>query len=113
MTPAGSRGFGHDTVFHTSGPDAVSCMQAIIAPLGAYLPWSRLLINMLKSKISGIDSSTGGVVATGSIRHEGAALPVLPPDQAHAHLGMRMRLTGDLSQEKARAAHAVRLRLSA
>ena len=40
-------------------------------------------------------------------------MPVLLPDQAHAHLGMRMRLTGDLAQEKARVAHEVRLRLSA
>ena len=38
---------------------------------------------------------------------------MLLPDQAHAHLGMRMRLTGDLAQEKARVTHEVRLRLSA
>lgn len=113
LTPAGSSGFADDTVFHTSGPDAVSCMQAIIAPVGAYLRWSGLLINMLKSKISGIDNSTGGVVATDSIRYEGAAFPVLLPDQAHKHLGMRMTLTGDFSQEKARVTDEMRLRLSA
>ena len=88
-------------------------MQAIIAPVGAYLRWSGLLINMLKSKISGIDNSTGGVVATDSIRYEGAAFPVLLPDQAHKHLGMRMTLTGDFSQEKARVTDEMRLRLSA
>ena len=60
MTPAGSSGFADDTVFHTSGPDAVPRMQAIIAPVGAYLRWSGLLINMPKSKISAIDFSTGG-----------------------------------------------------
>ena len=113
MTPAGSSGFADDTVFHTSGPDAVPRMQAIIAPVGAYLRWSGLLINMLKSKISAIDYSTGKVVATDSIRHDGAAFPVLLPDQAHKHLGMRMSLTGDFSQEKARVTGEMRLRLSA
>jgi hypothetical protein len=88
-------------------------MQAIVAPVGAYLRWSGLLINMLKSKISAIDYSTGGVVATDSIQHDGAAFPVLPPDQAHKHLGMRMTLTGDFSQEKARVTDEMRLRLSA
>ena len=112
-TPAGSSGFADDTVFHTSGPDAVSCMQAIIAPVGAYLKWSGLLINVLKSKISAIDNSTGGVVATDSIRHEGAAFPVLLPDQAHKHLGVRLTLTGDFSREKARVTDDMRLRLSA
>jgi hypothetical protein len=113
MTPAGSSGFADDTVFHTSGPDAVPRMQAIIAPVGAYLRWSGLLINMLKSKISAIDYSTGKVVATDSIRHDGAAFPALLPDQAHKHLGMRMSLTGDFSQEKARVTGEMRLRLSA
>ena len=113
LTPAGSSGFADDTVFHTSGPDAVPRMQAIIAPVGAYLRWSGLLINVLKSKISAIDYSTGGVVATDSIRHDGAVFPVLLPDQAHKHLGMRMTLTGDFSQEKARVTDEMRLRLSA
>ncbi len=48
LTPAGSSGFTDDTVFHTSGPDAVPRMQAIVAPAGAHLRWSELLINMLK-----------------------------------------------------------------
>ena len=113
LTPAGSSGFADDTVFHTSGPDAVACMQAIIAPVGAYLKWSGLLINVLKSKVSAIDNSTGGVVATDSIRHEGATFPVLLPDQAHKHLGVRLTLTGDFSQEKARVTDEMRLRLSA
>ena len=91
---------GNPTVFHTSEPDAVPRMQAIIGPIGAYLRWSGLLINMLKSKISAIDFSTGGWVAIDSIRHKDAAFPVLLPDQAHKHLGMRMSLTGDFSQEK-------------
>jgi hypothetical protein len=68
---------------------------------------------MLRSKISAVDYSTGGVVATDSIRHDGAAFPVLLPDQAHKHLGMRMSLTGDFSQEKARVTDEMRLRLSA
>ena len=37
LTPTGSSGFADDTVFHTSGPDAVSSMQTIITPVGAYL----------------------------------------------------------------------------
>ena len=113
LTPAGSSGFADDTVFHTSGPDAVPRMQAIVAPVGAYLRWSGLLINMLKSKISAIDYSTGGVVATDSIQHDGVVFPVLLPDQAHKHLGMRMTLTGDFSQEKARVSDEMRLRLTA
>ena len=88
-------------------------MQAIIAPVGAYLRWSGLLINMPKSKISAIDNSTGGVVATDSIRYEGAPFPVLLPDQAHTHLGMRMTLTGGFSQEKARVTDEMLLRISA
>ena len=48
LTPAGSSGFAANTVFHTSGRDAVPRMQAITAPVGAYLRWSGLLINMPK-----------------------------------------------------------------
>jgi hypothetical protein len=40
LTSAGFSGFAGDTVFHTSGPDAVPRMQAIIAPVGAYVRWS-------------------------------------------------------------------------
>ena len=36
-SPAGSSGFADDTVFHTSGPDAVPRMQAIISPVDVYL----------------------------------------------------------------------------
>ncbi len=53
------------------------------------------------------------MVATDSIRYDGAAFPVLLPDQAHKHLGVRMTLTGDFSQEKARVTDEMRLRLSA
>jgi hypothetical protein len=63
--------------------------------------------------ISAIDYSTRGRVATDSIRHDGAAFPVLLPDQAHKHLRVRMTLTGDFSQEKARVTDEMRLLLSA
>ncbi len=53
------------------------------------------------------------MVATDGIQHDGAAFPVLLPDQAHKHLGMRTTLTGDFSQEKARVTDEMRLRLSA
>jgi hypothetical protein len=113
LTPAGSSGFADDTLFHTSWADAVPCMQAIIAPVCAYLRWICLLINMIN--FSAIDYSPGGSIATDhdSIRHDGAALPVLLPDQAHKHLGMRTTWTGDFSQEKARVTDEIRLRLSA
>jgi hypothetical protein len=105
LTPTGSSGFSDDTVFHMSGPDAVLCIQAIIAPAGVYLLWSGLLINMLKyHKFSAIDNYTGGVVATDSTLHEDTAFPV-QQDQAHKHLGIHMTLTGDFSKEKARFTH--------
>ena len=67
---------------------------------------------MLKSTISAIDNATGRMVATDSIRHDGASFPVLPPDQAHKHLGIRINLTGDFSQERARVTDEMRLRLT-
>jgi hypothetical protein len=68
---------------------------------------------MINSKISAIDYPSRGSVATYSIRHGGAAFPVLLPDPAHKHLGMCMTQTGDFFQEKARVMDEMRLRLSA
>ena len=36
--------------FHTDGTDAVSSMQVIVSPAGAYLTWLGQAVNMLKSK---------------------------------------------------------------
>ena len=51
----GSSDFADDTTFHTDGVDAVSSMQAIVSPVGAYLTWLGQAVNMLKSKISAIN----------------------------------------------------------
>ena len=59
-----------------------------------------LSVNMLISQISAINFATGQMVATDNIRLKGVAFPVLPPNQAHKHLGVSMTLTGDFSQEK-------------
>ena len=37
LTPSGSSGLADDTTFHTDGVNAVSSMQAIVSPAGAYL----------------------------------------------------------------------------
>ena len=50
LDPNGSSGFADDTTFHTDGTDAVSSMQAIVSPAGAYLTWLGQAVNMLKSK---------------------------------------------------------------
>ncbi len=79
LTPSGSSGFADDTTFHTDGVNAVSSMQAIVSPAGAYLTWTGQTVNMLKSKISAIDFATGQMVATDNVKLNGAAFPVQPP----------------------------------
>ena len=59
-----------------------------------------LSVNMLISQISAINFATGQMVATDNIRLKGVAFPVLPPNQAHKHLGVRMTLTGDFSHRR-------------
>lgn len=113
LTPSGSSGFADDTTFHTDGVNAVSSMQAIVSPAGAYLAWTGQAVNMLKSKISAIDFATGQMVATDNVKLNGAAFPVQPPHKALKQLGVRIAMTNDFSEEKAYVIEEMRKRLSA
>jgi hypothetical protein len=58
-------------------------------------------LNMSKSFISAINFATGQAIPTVSITFDGKPFSVLPPDQPHKHLGIRMTLTKDFCVEKA------------
>ena len=113
LTPNGSSGFADDTTFHTDGVNAVSSMQAIVSPAGAYLTWTGQTVNILKSKISAIDFATGQMVATDHIKLNGAAFPVQPPHKALKQLGVRITMTNDFSEEKEYVIAEMKQRLSA
>ena len=55
---------------------------------------------MPKPYIPAIDFSNGQPVATDSITFNGTPFSILPPDQAHKHLGVRMAMTGNFDSEK-------------
>ena len=113
LDPNGSSGFADDTTFHTDGTDAVSSMQAIVSPAGAYLTWLGQAVNMLKSKISAIDFATGQMAATDNIRLNGTAFPVQPPHKALKQLGVRIAMNNDFSEEKEYILKEMSQRLSA
>ena len=91
----GSSGFADDTALHTAGPDAVPAMCYLVTIVGNYLYWVGLTVNMPKSACSAFNFATRQQVATDSITLNGQSFPVLPPDQAHKYLGLRVTLTND------------------
>ena len=98
--PSGSSGFADDTALHTSGSDAIPAMRALVNKIGPLFKWLGMSLNMSKSYISAINFATGRAIPTDSITFDGKPFSVLPPDQAHKHLGIRMTLTGDFRVEK-------------
>jgi ribonuclease HI len=99
--PSGSSGFADDTALHTGGSDAIPAMRALVNSIGPLLKWLGMSLNMSKSYISAINFATGQAIPTVSITFDGKPFSVLPPDQPHKHLGIRMTLTGDFCVEKA------------
>jgi hypothetical protein len=75
-------------------------MAIIVPKAAAYIEWAGMEINVPKSPITAMDIRTGQRVATDSITLRGVPFPVVPPDQSHKHLGLRMALNGDFSDEK-------------
>ncbi len=109
----GSSGFADDTGLHTGGPDAIPAMCVMVTMVGSYLFWVGLTVNMPKSAISAINFATGRQVATDSITLNGEAFPVLPPGQAHMHLGLRMTFTNDWTAENQHVMSEMKQRLAA
>ena len=100
IAPTGSSGFADDSPLHTDGPDAVSAMAILIPKVAAYVEWAGMEINMTKSPVTAMDMRTGQRIATDSITLHGVPFPVVPPNKSHKHLGLRMALNGDFSDEK-------------
>jgi hypothetical protein len=100
IAPTGSSGFADDSPLHTHGPDALPAMAILVPKVAAYGEWAGMEINMAKSPVTAMDMRTGQRVATDSITLRGVPFPVVPPNQFHKHLGLRMALNGDLSDEK-------------
>jgi len=98
--PSGSSGFADDTLLHTDSSDAIPAMAIVVPKVADYLRWAGMEVNLKKSGISAIDFNTGARVATDSITLNGHPFPVIPPDQPHKHLGVRMTMTGDFRAEK-------------
>ena len=111
--PTGSSGFADDSPLHTDGLDAVPSMAIIVQKGAAYVEWAGMEINVPKSPITAIDWRTGQRVATDSITLHGAPFPVVPPNQSHKHLGLRLALNGDFSDEKVYVCKEMRQRLTA
>ena len=100
IAPTGSSGFADDSPLHTDGFDAVPAMAILVPKVAAYVEWAGMEINMAKSPVTAMDMQTGQRVATDSITLRGVPFPVVPPNQSHKHLGLRMALNGDFSDEK-------------
>jgi hypothetical protein len=100
IAPTGSSGFADDSPLHTDGPDAVSAMAILVPKVADYVEWAGMEINMKKSPVTAMDMRTGQRIATDSITLHGVPFPVVPPNQSHKHLGLRMALNGDFSDEK-------------
>ena len=75
-------------------------MAILVPKVAAYVEWAGMEINMAKSPVTAMDMQTGQRVATDSITLRGVPFPVVPPNQSHKHLGLRMALNGDFSVEK-------------
>ena len=88
-------------------------MQVTVSPAGAYLAWTGQEVNMLKSKVSGIDFATRQMMATDSIKLNGTAFPVQPLHKAIKQLGVCIAMTSDFSKEKENVIEEMKKRLSA
>jgi hypothetical protein len=113
IDPSGSSGFVFDSPLHTDGLDAVQSIAIIVQKGAAYVEWAGMEINVPKSPITAIDWRTGKRVSTDCITLYGAPFPVVPPDQSHKYLGLRLALNGDFSAEKEYVCREMRQRLAA
>jgi hypothetical protein len=113
IDPTGSSGFADDSPLHTDGPDAIPAMALMVPAVAGYVEWAGMEINLKKCGITAVDMRTGLRVATDSITLHGKTFPVIPPDQSHKHLGLRMALNGDFSAEKAHVCSTMKQRLDA
>ena len=113
IDPTGSDVFADDSTLHTDGPDAIAAL-ALMAPKGvSYLEWAGMEIHLKKCGITAMDMRTGQQVATDSVTLRGEAFPVIPPNQSHKHLGLRMAINGDFSAEKLHVRTEMQQRLKA
>ncbi len=99
LTPNGSSDFADDNTLKTDGVNAVSSVQVIVSPAGAYRTWTGRTANMLKCKILAVDFATGQRLATDNIKLNGTA------SSAHRHkalkqLGVSLAMTNYFSEEK-------------
>jgi hypothetical protein len=113
IDPTGSSGFADDTPLHTDGPDAVQAMAIMVPKVAAYLEWAGMEVNVPKSPITAMDMRTGQQVVTESITLHGVPFPAIPPNKSHKHLGVRIALNGDCSDEKHHVLGEMRQRLAA
>ena len=113
IAPTGSSGFADDSPLHTDGPDAVPAMAILAPKVAAYGEWAGMEINMAKSPVTAMNMRTGQRIATDSITLHGVPFPVVPPTRSHKHLGLRMALDGDCSDEKDHVCKEMRERLMA
>jgi hypothetical protein len=75
-------------------------MAVLVSKVAGYLEWAGMEINLKKCGITAMDMRTGQRVATDSITLHGQPFPVILPNQSHKHLGLRMAMNGDFSDEK-------------
>ena len=113
IDPTGSSGFADDSPLHTDGPDAIPAMAVLVKVATDYIEWAGMEVHLKKCGITAMDMKTGQSVATDSITLHGAPFPVIPPDQPHKHLGVRMALNGDFSAEKEHVCREMQKRLTA
>jgi hypothetical protein len=100
IAPSGVDAFADDSTLHTDGPDAIPAMAVMAPPAIGYLRWAGMEIHLKKCRITAIDMRTGQRVATDSVTLCGEPFPVILPNQSHKHLGVRIALNGDFSDEK-------------
>jgi hypothetical protein len=74
------------------------CTQ--VQQVGSYLEWTGQSVQTNKSKVVGVDLSTGQPIAADSITLNGKPFAELRPDEAHKHLGVRLTMLDDLTAEK-------------
>ena len=88
-------------------------MAIMVQAVADYVAWAGMTIHLNKCGETAVNMRTGHMVASESITLHGKAFPVIPPDQSHKHLGLRMALTGDFSAEKAHVCSTMKRRLDA
>jgi hypothetical protein len=70
-------------------------------------------IHLKKCGVTAMDMKTGQRVATDSITLRSEPFPVIRPNQSHKHLGLRMAINGNFSDEKHNVCTEMKKRLAA